>query len=158
MSEEKTENSKDKEDFINPIDEDHITENPDTLAYPHHRGSFPVAPTKQGEIKIKAIGALQHQTDAQLQQIKEQMELLAKQATELQNRIEVSERIYGAEMRFKPTILHTYHLYEKEDGSHTLSMVAPDQWGRKGCPFYFVASVKLLADHTWEVIKKNDED
>ena len=77
---------------------------------------------------------------------------LAKQATDIQNRIEVSERIYGADMRFKPTILHTYYLYQKNNGSHTLSMVANNQWGRKGCPFTYVAAVKLLGDHTWEVI------
>lgn len=142
------------EDFHNPIDDDSITEKPDTLAYPHHRGSFPVAPNKEGEIKIKAMGAMRHQTDQQLDQIKEQMKLLAKQASEIQDRIEVSERIYGAEMRFKPDIMHTYHLYEKDNGQHVLSMIGPAQWGRKTCPYTFVASVKLLADHTWDIVAK----
>ena len=141
------------EDFQNPIDDDSVTENPDSIAYPHHRGSLPVAPTKQGEIKIKAMGAMQHQTNQQLNQIKKQMELLAQQANDIQKRVEISERIYGAEMRFKPEIMHTYHLYEKENGAHTLSMVGPDQWGRKGCPFTFVATVKLLGDHTWEIVE-----
>ena len=29
----------------------------------------------------------------------------------------------------------------------------PEEWGKKGCPLTFISSVKLLADHTWEVIK-----
>jgi hypothetical protein len=145
--------TEEEEKFINPIDKDTITDKPSTLAYPHHRGSLPVAPNRQGEIKIKAMGAMEHQTNQQLSQIKQQMELLAKQASAIQDRVEVSEQIYGAEMRFKPDVLHTYHLYQKENGKHTLSMIGPNQWGRRECPFTFVASVKLLGDHTWEIVE-----
>ncbi|MFT7612279.1 MAG: hypothetical protein ACI9J3_001233 [Parvicellaceae bacterium] len=145
--------NEEEEKFINPIDKDTITDKPSTLAYPHHRGSLPVAPNRQGEIKIKAMGAMEHQTNQQLSQIKQQMELLAKQASAIQDRVEVSEQIYGAEMRFKPDVLHTYHLYQKENGKHTLSMIGPNQWGRRECPFTFVASVKLLGDHTWEIVQ-----
>ena len=62
-----------KSKIINPIDKDNITEEPGTLSYGHHRGSFPVIPTKQGAIKNKALAAMEHQTDIQLQQIKDQM-------------------------------------------------------------------------------------
>ena len=34
-----------------------------------------------------------------------------------------------------------------------LMMIGPNEWGKKGCPINFISSVKLLADHTWEVIK-----
>lgn len=145
--------SDEKQDFQNPIDDDSITDKPDSLAYPHHRGSLPVAPTKQGEIKIKAMSAMHHQTDQQLTQIRQQMELLARQASDIQKRVEISEKIYGAEMRFKPDVMHVYHLYQKDDGKHTLSMVGPNQWGKRGCPFTFVATVKLLGDHTWEIVE-----
>mgnify|MGYP003857907259 CR=1 FL=1 len=41
-------------------------------------------------------------------------------------------------------------MYEKQDGSHVLSMVAPHEWGDDAGPFaQFIATVKLLADHTW---------
>ena len=149
--------SDEKDIPINPIDPDTITEHPDTLAYPHHRGSLPVVPTAQGEIKIKALGAMQHQTNQQLGQIKQQMELLATQAKAIQDRIEVSQRIYGAEMKFKPDMLHTYTLYEKKDGVFALSLIGHRQWGRKGCPYKYIATVKLLADHTWEVLDKGAE-
>lgn len=141
-----------EEDFINPIDSDNVTNHPNTLTYGHHRGSLPVKPTKEGQIKSKALSAMEHQTDMQLDQIKQQMALLAEQAKKLQNRKEISERIYTAEMRFDPLINHVYELYQKEDGKYLLSLVSPGQWGRKGCPFTHVATVRLLADHTWEIV------
>jgi len=31
-------------------------------------------------------------------------------------------------------------------------MVGPNEWGKKGQPFNsFIATVKLLSDHTWEI-------
>lgn len=144
---------KNKKNIENPIDEDNITENPGTLTYGHHRGSFPVIPTKQGAIKSKAISAMEHQTDIQLDQIKQQMSLLAEQANKIKKRVEISEMIYQAEIRFDPLISHVYHLYENDDNNFLLMMIGPSEWGRKECPLHFISTVKLLADHTWEVIK-----
>ena len=56
-------------------------------------------------------------------------------------------------MRFEPLISHTYHLYEAEDGTFKLLMVGPNEWGKKGSPHAFISTVKLLADHTWEIVK-----
>ena len=80
---------KNKKKIENPIDEEHITDQPGTLTYGHHRGSFPVIPTKQGTIKSKAISAMEHQTDMQLDQIKQQMSLLAEQANKIKKRVEI---------------------------------------------------------------------
>jgi hypothetical protein len=139
------------EEFINPIDPDSISENPHTLTYGHHRGSLPVIPTEQGQIKSKALSSMEHQTDIQMLQIKQQMELLAQQAAKIQKRVDVSKQIYSAEMRFEPLINHLYHLYQREDERYLLSMIGPNDWGRKNCPYTFIASVRLLADHTWDV-------
>lgn len=144
---------KSKKNISNPIDKDNVTDNPNSLTYGHHRGSFPVIPTKEGVIKNKALSAMEYQTDIQLKQIKDQMALLAEQAKKLKERIDVSHMIYNAEMRFEPLISHTYHLYEAEDGSFKLLMVGPNEWGKKGSPHSFISTVKLLADHTWEIIK-----
>ncbi len=151
MSEQK------EKDFINPIDPDKITETPSTLLYPHHVGSAIVKPEDQGKLKGRALSAMDQQTDQQLSQIYEQMQLLAQQANKIQERKAISERIYMAEMRFEPLISHVYHLYTRDNSSYLLSMVAPEQWGRSGSKLTFVATVKLLADHTWEVLKKNPE-
>ncbi len=72
------------------------------------------------------------QTQNQLDQIKEQMAVLATQAQHLHNKVSVSEKIYLAEIRFQPIIGHTYYSYQKKDGTKVLSMIAPEQWeGRR---------------------------
>ena len=143
--------------FENPIDPDKITENPHSLEYPHHAGSALVKPEDRGRIKGNALSAMEHQTDMQLSQIYQQMQLLADQAKKLNDRKAISEIIYLAEMRFTPLINHIYHLYEKEDRSHLLSLIAPNQWGRSKKSFEFVATVRLLADHTWDILEKNGD-
>lgn len=145
-------------DFINPIDPDHITENPHNLPYPHTTGSALVKPEDEGKLKSRALNAMEHQTDMQLKQLYEQMSLLASQAKGLQDRKVISEKIYGAEMRFEPLINHIYHLYQKDDKKYLLSLIAPEQWGRSKKTFEFVATVQLLADHTWDVLEKSDID
>lgn len=69
-----------KKAFINPIDPDKITENPHSLEYAHHAGSAIIKPEDQGKIKGRAVSAMEHQTDMQLSQLYEQMQLLASQA------------------------------------------------------------------------------
>ena len=145
------------EEFINPIDPDHITETPHSLEYPHHAGSALVKPEDQGKLKGRAISAMEHQTDMQLKQIYDQMQLLSDQVKKLNDRKTISSVIYGAEMRFEPLINHIYHLYQKEDRTFLLSLIAPDQWGRSKKSFEFVATVRLLADHTWDIIQKNED-
>ncbi len=147
MSEEKG-----NKGFQNPIDADKVAENPGLLPYGHHSGSAIVRPEDKGKIKGRALAAMEGQTDIQMQQIREQIELLAAQAQKLQERKEVSEQIYLAEMGFEPLINHVYHLYRKRNGATILSMVAPAEWGRS-LPFEsHIASVKLLADHTWDIL------
>lgn len=141
------------EEFQNPIDPDKITENPSSLEYPHHAGSALVKPEDKGKIKGRALAAMEHQTDMQLDQIYQQMQLLAEQAKKLNLRKEISELIYQAEMRFEPLINHIYHLYKKEDSTYLLSLIGPNQWGRSKKSFEYLATVRLLADHTWDVLE-----
>ncbi len=119
------------------------------LPYASSAAGAAIVPTKEGVIKHKALAAMEEQTDMQLNQIKQQIELLAKQAQEIQKRKELSRIIYEASLKFKPQIGQVYHLYELKDGLHTLSLIAPSEWGGGGRFQQFLASVKLLADHTW---------
>jgi hypothetical protein len=144
------------EEFQNPIDPDKITENPHSLEYPHHAGSALIKPEDKGKIKGRALSAMEHQTDIQLTQIYEQMQLLSEQVKKLNDRKLISEKIYTAEMRFEPLINHIYHLYQKEDNTFLLSLISPNQWGRSKPNFEFIATVKLLADHTWDVLEKGE--
>ena len=146
---------KNNEEFINPIDPDKVAENPHSLEYGHHSGSALIKPEDQGKLKSRALNAMEHQTDMQLNQIYEQMKLLADQAKKLNDRKSISEFIYQAEIRFEPFINHTYHLYKKQQGTYILSLIGPRQWGKSGAELEFMASVKLLADHTWDILEQN---
>ncbi len=143
------------ENSQNPIDPDKVTENPHSIAFPHHVGSALIKPEDQGKLKGKALSAMEHQTDMQLQLLYDQMQLLAEQAKNIQDRKTISTFIYKAEMRFDPLINHNYHLYEK-DNNYILSLISPAEWGKSRNNMIWIASVKLLADHTWEILKKND--
>jgi predicted transcriptional regulator len=119
------------------------------LPYSSSVAGVAIRPTKEGLIKHKALSAMEDQTNMQLDQIRQQIELLAKQAQEIRKRKELSMMIYETRLSFKPQIGHIYHLYEKKDGAYMLSLVAPNEWGKSGPFKQFVSSVKLLADHTW---------
>lgn len=122
------------------------------LPYASAAGSVAIRPTKEGVIKHKALAAMEEQTNMHLNQIKEQIELLARQAQEIRKRRELSMMIYEAKLNFKPQIGQTYHLYERRDETHILSLVAPTEWGGAGPFKQFVSSVQLLADHTWKEV------
>ncbi|MDO8967832.1 MAG: DUF2452 domain-containing protein [Algoriphagus sp.] len=132
-----------------------ITETPGILPYAHHSGSAIIKPEDKGKITGRAVAAMHSQTDMQMAQIYDQMRLLADQAKKIQSRIEVSERIYQASIAFEPLINHRYFLYQKADGSDFMSMIGPEEWGRKKDWAAFVAEIKLLADHTWEILREN---
>ncbi len=140
-------------EVINPIDPDKITDSPGLIPYPHTIGSPAFAPTEKGIIKSRSMQAMEEQSNMQLNQIQEQIQLLAKQAERLKNRVEVSKAVYAADMNFEPVVGKEYHLYAREEGEFVMSMIAPEEWGKKTAFKHFVASVKLLSDRTWEVTR-----
>lgn len=143
--------------MINPIDKDKVAENPGLLPYAHNIGSIIVNPEDVGKLKTRAFSAMQEQTTKQLQQIQKQVELLLEQANQIKKRIEISEKIYTADMSFEPFIGHIYHLYKKED-NYRLMMIGPNEWGKsKTNTLEFVGTVKLLSDHTWDIITTNKD-
>lgn len=138
--------------------EEMTAENPGLIEFAHTVGSALVKPEDKGKLKGRAVAAMHEQTEMQVKQIYDQMQLLAAQAKAIQKRVEVSERIYQAKMSFEPLIGKTYHLYQKEDGTDLLSLIAPNEWGRSKPFKHFEASVKLLADHTWEVMTPESKE
>ena len=146
-----------EEKWVNPIDPEKIAENPHLLPYAHSVGGAVIKPMDKGRMKGRAVAAMYEQTDLQLAQIKEQIDLLAQQARRLQERVSISEEIYLTDMNFEPLIGRIYFLYRQASGKTILSMVSPDEWGKKA-PYTFVAEVKMLADHTWDVLRTNGEE
>lgn len=142
----------DKKKFVNPIDPTKIAQNPGLLPYAHNAASAIVKPIDKGKTKGIAVRAMYEQSNSDLDQIRKQVELLAMQAKMIHDRVAISEIIYLADMNFKPVIGYIYHLYINKDNSYVLSMVAPQEWGRKK-PYIWVATCRLMADHTWDVIE-----
>ena len=140
------------------LDKKNVSRNPGLIGYAHTAGSAVIRPEDMGKVKGKAQMAMRQQTQDSLQKIYRQIEVLGKQAQEINNRIEISERIYDAQMSFEPIINHTYYLYERPDGGDVLSMVGQNEWGRKFPFTRFLAKVYLLADHTWKVEFMNEEE
>jgi hypothetical protein len=146
------------EEFVNPIDPKKVAENPHLLPYAHTVGGFVIKPMDKGRAKGLSIKAMEEQTQMQIKQIQEQIELLAQQARQIQRRVAISEMIYQSDMNFKPLISHIYHLYLRKNEATVLSMIGPDEWGFSGHKFAkYLATVKLLADHTWEILNENQE-
>ena len=142
-----------EKEFINPIDKDKIAENPGLLPYGHMLSAPAIRPEDMGKVKTNALSAMHEQTQTQFDQIRQQMELLAMQAKKIQDRIIISREIYFAEMGFDPLIGHIYYLYERKNGKKVLSMVSKESWGAT-IPFAaYIAKVKLLADHTWDILE-----
>ena len=158
MAEEQSKKDQVKEEkWVNPIDPEKIAENPHLLPYAHSVGGAVIKPMDKGRMKGRAVAAMYEQTDLQLTQIKEQIDLLAQQARRLQERVSISEAIYLTDMNFEPLIGRIYFLYRQASSKTILSMVSPDEWGKKA-PYTFVAEVKMLADHTWDVLRTNGEE
>ncbi len=133
------------------IDPTKTVQNPGLIPFAHTVGGVVIRPEDMGKVKSKALAAMRQQTDRQLKQLYEQMQTLAKQANVLKDRVEISERIYQTEMKFEPLVGHTYFLYEREDATDFLSMIAPGEWGRSAKFSKVISKVTLLADHTWDV-------
>ncbi len=55
-----------------------------------------------------------------------------------------NEFVYSATYNFLPVIGETYFLYEKNDGSVFLSLIAPDEWNMK-----FLGATRLESNNKW---------
>ena len=142
-----------KESDPNPIDKDKTTETPGLLEYAHHVGSALIRPEDKGKLKGRALSAMYEQTDLQIQQIKRQIEVLVDEAKKIEDRKRVSEMIYESGLGFQPVIGHIYHLYKDAEGKNKLSMLSPEDWGRSKPDWEFISTVKLLGDHTWQIME-----
>lgn len=129
------------------------TQNQGLSPVPLHVGSAPIKPEDRRLLQANAVEAMHVHANEQVDMLRKQAELILQQAREVEERVRISEQIYLAEIRFTPRILGTYYLYEKKDHNRLLSMVAPAEWGRRMPWKSHIATVRLLGDHTWEVLE-----
>lgn len=143
--------------MMTDLEEKESYEGPASLSpIPLHVGSAPIAPIDKGKLKATAYEAMTHHAGQQVDLLRKQAELIMKQVKEIEDRVEISRKIYQADIRFIPEIGLQYYLYQK-GGSWLLSLIGPDEWGRSKKFDHYIATVRLLADRTWEIIHKNEE-
>lgn len=92
----------------NAVENKNVAKDPGLITYAHTAGSAVIRPEDMGKVKGKAQMAMRQQTQDALEKIYRQIELLKKQAQEIVERIDISERIYQAQMSFEPVINSSY--------------------------------------------------
>jgi hypothetical protein len=115
-------------------------------------GSPIIRPEDKNQIKTNAVEAMHHYASQEMAMLKKQADLIMEQVRDIEKRLQVSEKIYQSDMRFTPVIGQIYHVYENDD-HYKLSLIGPNEWGRSKTIGKHVASVKLLGDHSWDLIK-----
>jgi hypothetical protein len=137
----------------NFLDEDGSYIGPANLSpIPLTLGSPAIQPLDKGKVKANAVEAMHHYATQEIGMLKKQADLIMEQVREIEARLRVSEKIYESDFRFQPVIGQLYHLYEQDD-HYRLSLIGPQEWGRSKSMGKHIASVKLLGDHSWEVLK-----
>jgi hypothetical protein len=124
-----------------------VSDKPGLINFPHHLGSAVIKPEDKGRTRGRAMSAM-----------KQQMKVLVSQANQIKERFKISEWIYQSRINFEPVIGHTYFLYLTKENEYVLSMIAPKEWGEDFPYKSYQASVKLLSDHTWEVLESIPQD
>ncbi|MFN3444266.1 MAG: DUF2452 domain-containing protein [Bacteroidia bacterium] len=119
-------------------------------------GSVPIKPEDKGKIRANAVEAMHHYAQQEMDMLRKQADLIMQQVREIEDRLKISEQIYQSEMRFTPVVNQIYHLYEKGD-HFAISLIAPNEWGRSKTQMKHVATIRLLGDHSWQVINKSSE-
>ena len=116
---------------------DKVKLTPNLLPYPHH-----VAAPKIERLDLSAFNSLQaHKVSKSLQKRTDEITTLIRQ---LQEDYTLNLQLYSAARSFEPVLGEVYHLYEKQDGTQFLSLIAPTEWKQK-----YLYSGSLNSDGTW---------
>lgn len=139
--------------YFDPLKKDALYQGPDKFSpIPLSVSSPKINPIDKRLVKATAFETMQYQSAQQINLLKQQAELLIKQAREIEDRLIISQKIYEADLNFEPVIGTIYHVYEK-NAKTVLSLVAPFEWGKKQPYEKHVCSATLLADKSWQLVK-----
>jgi hypothetical protein len=148
-----TENENDPGYTPDPLKKDALYQGPDKFSpIPLSVSSPKINPIDKRLLKATAFETMQYQANQQIQMLKKQADLLIEQARMIEDRLIISRKIYEADINFEPVIGTVYHVYEHK-GKTILSLVAPEEWGKKQAYETHMCSARLLADKSWELLK-----
>lgn len=86
------------------------------------------------------------------QKLKTQLEHLQTEYLKLMEQADYNDLIYKAEIRFIPAMGRPYHLYQMENNSTFLSLIAPEEWG-PNFNFDYIGTFKQMTSGLWEEIQ-----
>ena len=87
--------------------------------------------------KSRGISNVNKEFENKFNELKLQYENLMKE-------YEWNELLYSTKFSFEPVIGEIYHLYANEDGSNSLSLIAPNEWNK-----VHIGTFKLNSDKKW---------
>jgi hypothetical protein len=120
---------------------DKVKLTPNLMSYPHHVGAPKIEP-----VDLSAFNNLQaHKVTKSLQKRADEISMLVKG---LHEDYVLNLEMYSAARSFEPVLGEIYHLYEKTDGSHFLSLISPREWNKK-----YLYSGSLNSDGTWSKVE-----
>tara|TARA_R110002012_G_C11203983_1_gene560269 strand:- start:54 stop:437 length:384 start_codon:yes stop_codon:yes gene_type:complete len=117
-----------------------------TLEYPMSTLSAPVKPNDMTTFKQEQKNLTEHYVQQEWARLKQQADLIMKQAKDLEQRAELADLINKATYNFKTIVLRDYALYQNGE-DYILSMILPHEWETK---WVALGLVRKLADTTWE--------
>lgn len=122
--------------------------------YPTEVGSAFFAPVPIKEQKDVMLNIARANAEQEYQRIMNLVEVLQKQAEDLQRRLLITESVHRAKYNYKPVVGNTYWLVET-DKETILSHLGPNDWST-GSPkdYKYISKVKFLGDFTWIEIKE----
>jgi hypothetical protein len=106
--------------------------------YPTNLGAFPFELPDVSGVKKKSTGKMMEVFE------RERIEIIEK-ANSLIREFEISVMVWESKISFEPIMGKTYFLYEFPSGK-TLSLIAPDQWGRGDS---FIGAFLLSSENKW---------
>jgi len=121
----------------------------------HHLSPFPVsrlAPAFELVDLAKEIARaddmLSIHADGKLGVLADQIRNLQQEALSILKKTRESQVLHRAECGYQKKAGKVYHLYKKESGALVLSLLSPEDWGRR-MPYSFEGSFRLENDMSW---------
>ena len=121
---------------------DQFAENKAIMPYGDNVGAPSIHPTNITAYKQEKVIKTNHYFEARFNEIKDEYKKLIEA-------YKWNELVYDSEFRFEPIKGNIYHLYQKQDETLFLSLIAPDEWDQ-----IFIGSFRMDSDDKWTKINQ----
>ena len=127
--------------------------------YPTEIGSpkFDLVPvTKQKDVMVNVARLHAKQ---EYNRIMELVEVLQRQAAEIETRLDLTDQVHTAKYEFQLTHGNIYWLlYDRDKNCTRLSIQGPDDWSTRPPHYEYITRIKWLGDYTWIEVEEENTD